>query len=46
MYYLLVKRTTQIHIRRESPHGIVANVVDNDIIVSEFEHKSRYYIQF
>ena len=29
-----------------SPHGVVANTLDWDIIVSEFEPQSRYYVQF
>ena len=29
-----------------SAHGIVANVLDCDIVVSEFELKSSYYIHF
>ena len=26
--------------------GVVANVLDCDIVVNEFEHKSRYYVEF
>ena len=29
-----------------SRHGIVANVVDCDIVVSKFKLQSRYYIPF
>ena len=28
------------------PHGIVANVLDCYIVVSEFELQSRYYVHF
>ena len=27
-----------------SPHGIVVNVLDSDILVSEFEPQSSYYV--
>ena len=27
-------------------HGIVANVLGSDIVVSKFEHKSHYYVHF
>ena len=30
----------------ENPHGVVANVLDCDIAVSEFELQPRYYIHF
>ena len=29
-----------------SPHGIVANVLDCDIVVSKFELQSLYYVHF
>ena len=28
----------------QSPHGVVGNVLDCDIVVREFELQSRYYI--
>ena len=30
----------------ESPHGVVANVLDCNIVVSRFEFQLCYYIQF
>ena len=30
----------------ESPNGVVAKVLDSDIVVSEFELQSLYYIYF
>ena len=30
----------------ESPHGIVANMLDCDFVVSEFEHQSHCCIHF
>ena len=32
--------------KRESLHGAVANVLDNDIVVYEFRLQSSYYIHF
>ena len=29
-----------------SPSGVVANVLECDIVVSEFELRSRYYVHF
>ena len=29
-----------------SPSGVAANVMDYDIVVSEFELRSRYYVHF
>ena len=31
---------------RESPHCVVANVVDSNIVISEFELQSYDYVQF
>ena len=31
---------------KRSPHGVIANVLDCDIIGSEFKHHSRYYVHF
>ena len=30
----------------EGPCGVVINVLDSDIVVSEFELQSRYYVHF
>ena len=32
--------------KRGNPRGVVANVLDCDIVVSEFELLSRYYVHF
>ena len=29
-----------------SPHGVVVNMLDCDIVVSEFKLKSHYYVYF
>ena len=31
---------------RVSPHGIVANVLDYDFVVSKFELQSHYFVHF
>ena len=28
------------------PHGVAANVLDSNIVVSEFEPQSRYYVRY
>ena len=37
--------TTQ-KLKVESPMGVVANMLDSDIIVSEFKLQSCYYVHF
>ena len=45
-------RTTRVKVMsmnklmRGSPRGLVANVLDCDIVVSEFEFQLRYYVHF
>ena len=34
------------NVHEGSPYGVVANVLDSDLVVSEFEFQSRYYIHF
>ena len=36
----------QPHMERGAPHGVVANVLDCDIVVSKFEFHLCYYIHF
>ena len=40
------KNRKQIEIPRRGPCGVVANVLGFNIVVSKFEPKSSYYIQF
>ena len=41
------KQQSRVHfLRRESPRGIVVNVLDCDIGASEFELQLRYYVHF
>ena len=35
-----------LYIYKAGPHGVVADVLDKDIVVSEFELESLYYIHF
>ena len=35
-----------LYIRRYSPRGALANALDCDIVVSEFELQSCYYVHF
>ena len=37
---------TKLILGEESLRSVVANVLHNDIVVSEFEFKSRYYAHF
>ena len=41
-YFYLVK----IYFHGWSPSGIAANVLDSDMVVSKFEHKTRFYVHF
>ena len=34
------------NVSKENPSGVMANGLDNDIVVSEFELQSRFYIHF
>ena len=39
-------KTNEITFLRESPRGVVANVLDCGIVETEFEHQLRYYVYF
>ena len=41
-FHLITRQSLQ----GQSPRSVVANVLDCDIVVSEFEHQSRYYVHF
>ena len=41
-----LKKNFRIHARGEIPSSVVVNVLNCDIVVSEFELQSRYYVHF
>ena len=43
---IIVECSLSVQPKVKHPHGVIANVLNCDILVSEFEFQSRYYVRF